>query len=283
MNNRDIFEQVCAETSRCTTRSFSTSFSLGIASLDKRFHAPIRAIYGFVRFADEIVDTFHGHAQQRLLDRFEEDTYLAIDQRISLNPILHSFQHVVHRFDLDLALVDTFLNSMRMDLQRKNHDDASYKAYILGSAESVGLMCLKVFAENDTALYERLEPAAMRLGAAFQKVNFLRDLRQDGQDLGRSYFPGIDPSALSPEGKLAIEQEIQADLDAAYKGILALPRGSRRGVRLAYLYYRALFRRIQRTPANRMLHQRIRVPQGQKLTLLVSSYVQHRLNLTGTW
>ena len=279
MNNRDLFERVCAETSRCTTRAFSTSFSLGIASLDQRFHAPIHGIYGFVRFADEIVDTFHEHPQQRLLERFAADTALAIADRISLNPVLHSFQKVVHRYGIGQELIDLFLRSMRMDLERRSHDEASLNAYILGSAESVGLMCLKVFTENDGARYERLKPAAMRLGAAFQKINFLRDLRQDGKELGRAYFPGVDPAALSEEGKRSIEAGILADLEFASQGISGLPHSSRRGVRLAYLYYKALFERIQRTPAQRMMRVRISVPNTHKWGLLVSSYVQHRLNL----
>lgn len=279
MNNRGIYEDVCARTSRLTTRAFSTSFSLGIASLDQRFHAPIYGIYGFVRFADEIVDTFLEHDQEQLLDAFTHDTCRAIEARISLNPILHSFQLVVHQYGIGRDLIDAFLQSMRTDLHRQMHDDASLKAYIFGSAEAVGLMCLKVFAENDERMYEELKVPAMKLGSAFQKVNFLRDLRQDSGELGRTYFPGIDPRRFDAEQKRAVESDIQSEFDAALKGIALLPPGARRGVRLAFLYYQALFRRIQRTPAHRILQSRISVPNRQKMGLLLSSYIQHRLNI----
>lgn len=279
MNNRDIFERVCAEASRFTTRSFSTSFSLGIASLHRRFHAPIYGIYGFVRFADEIVDTFHAHPQQRLLDRFKADTEQAIADRISLNPILHSFQKVVHAYGIGPELIADFLHSMQMDLERQTHDERSIKTYILGSAESVGLMCLKVFCENDCDLYESLKQPAMKLGSAFQKVNFLRDLRQDGAELNRAYFPGTSVAALDPRRKREIEMEIEGEFQEAAQGIARLPRSSRMGVRLAYRYYLALFRKIQHTPAERILQDRIRVADSHKLRLLVSSYLQHRLHL----
>lgn len=279
MNNRAIFEEVCKQASRTTTRAFSTSFSLGIIMLDRRFHDPIYGIYGFVRFADEIVDTFHEHPQERLLMEFQEATANAIAHRISLNPILHSFQHVVHQYGIGNDLIEGFLRSMRMDLVRRSHDERSLKDYIFGSAEAVGLMCLKVFTENDNRLYEELKPYAMKLGSAFQKVNFLRDLQQDAGELGRVYFPGIDPSELSEEHKRAIERDIEAEFAEAEKGIAQLPRTSRMGVRLAYLYYLTLFRKIQRTPAHRVTQGRIGVNNGRKFGLLVTSYVQHRLNL----
>lgn len=280
MNNREIFERVCAKTSRDTTRSFSTSFSLGIAMLDKHFHEPIYAIYGFVRFADEIVDTFHGHPQQRLLDDFKRDTCQAIADGISLNPILHSFQKVVHEYGIGMDLIDTFLASMQMDLRRQKYDQAALQSYVLGSAEVVGLMCLRVFAEGNDRIYEELKGPAMKLGSAFQKVNFLRDLAQDANDLGRSYFPDVDPARMTEEQKRTIENGIEAEMREALEGIVRLPKGARMGVRLAYLYYRALLNRIRSTPAHRMLHQRIRVPQGQKMSLLLGSYVRYRLNLS---
>ncbi|MBP7154406.1 MAG: phytoene/squalene synthase family protein [Flavobacteriales bacterium] len=279
MNNRTIYDAVCIETSRNTTRSFSTSFSLGVRMLDKRFRDPIHAIYGFVRFADEIVDTFHEAPQKELLDRFRSDMELAIDQGISLNPILHSFQSVVRGSGIERGLIDTFLDSMEMDLSRTRHDQGSFQQYILGSAEVVGLMCLRVFCEGDKALFEHLKPHAMSLGAAFQKVNFLRDLRQDNQDLGRTYFPGTALNALSAEQKQRIEDDIRADLDHAVIGIRQLPKGARVGVHLAYLYYLRLFKNIRSTPVSELMTRRIQVRKRSKLRLLVGAVVQHKLDL----
>lgn len=279
MNNRSIYDAVCIETSRNTTRSFSTSFSLGVSVLNKRFRDPIHAIYGYVRFADEIVDTFHDGPQEQLLQRFRRDTELAIEEGISLNPILHSFQFVVKRFGIERHLIDTFLDSMAMDLSRAHHDQTSYQQYILGSAEVVGLMCLRVFCEGDNALYERLKPNAMSLGAAFQKVNFLRDLRQDNSDLGRTYFPGTDLNALTTEQKNRIEEDIRADFEHAEIGIRQLPKGARIGVHLAYLYYMRLFKNIRSTPAGELLKRRISVRKRSKIRLLVGAVVQHKLDL----
>ncbi len=279
MNNRAIFDQVCMAASRHTTRAFSTSFSLGVRLLPSTMRGPIHAIYGFVRFADEIVDTFLDHPREQLLNDFERDTWAAIDAGISLNPILQSFQLVVHRYGIERDLVATFLHSMRMDLHRTTHDHASFKEYVLGSAEVVGLMCLRVFCQGDDALHQRLKGPAMRLGAAFQKVNFLRDLQEDGQVLGRAYFPGTRQGGLTEEQKRAVEADIRLDMDAALEGIRALPQGARPGVYLAFLYYRTLLRRIERTPAHRILQCRIRVPDILKLRLLLGTYVQHRLNL----
>lgn len=279
MNTIALFDKVCLKASRHTTYSYSTSFSLGIRSLDKRFHAPIHAIYGFVRFADEIVDTFHGFNKAALLKRFREDTYLAIAEGISLNPILHSFQHVVNRYGIEQELYDTFLDSMAMDLAENVHDRHSYDKYILGSAEVVGLMCLRVFCEGDDALYEKLRPAAMKLGAAFQKVNFLRDLKDDYQNLGRTYFPGIDLSQWNEETKRGIEADIQADFDAALIGIRQLPKGARFGVYMAHIYYVALFKKIQALPASQIMAVRVRVRNRRKLALLTTSYLRHSFGL----
>lgn len=279
MNNRAIFDRVCMAASQQTTRAFSTSFSLGVRLLDRRMRCSVHAIYGFVRFADEIVDTFLDQPRAELLDDFERATWAAIRSRISLNPILHSFQRVVHEHGIENELITTFFRSMRMDLQRNSHDEASYKEYVLGSAEVVGLMCLRVFCQGDEAQYQRLKAPAMRLGSAFQKVNFLRDLREDGQLLGRTYFPGTQQGGLSEPEKRAVEADIRADMDAAYLGIRELPRGARLGVHLAYLYYRSLLRRIERVPAERILQDRISVPRTLKMRLLLSTYVQHRLNL----
>ena len=233
-----LFNEVAAYTSKCTTRKYSTSFSLGIHLLHSRFHEPIYAIYGFVRFADEIVDTFHGYDKEKLLDQFEKDTYDAIEHGISMNPILHSFQRAVHQYGIDRELIDTFLGSMRMDLHMDEYNRTEFEKYILGSAEVVGLMCLRVFTEGDRALYEELKPAAMRLGAAFQKVNFLRDIRADYQELGRTYFPGLDLTQFTIKEKLRIESEIAEDFAFAMEGIRKLPRGAKRGVYIAHVYYR---------------------------------------------
>jgi phytoene synthase len=279
MNTIALYDKVCLKASRHTTYSYSTSFSLGIRSLDKRFHAPIHAIYGFVRFADEIVDTFHGYDKADLLDRFRKDTYNAVAEGISLNPILHSFQRVVNEYRIEQKLYDTFLDSMAMDLTDTAHDQGSYETYILGSAEVVGLMCLRVFCEGDEAMYQRLKPAAMKLGAAFQKVNFLRDLKDDHQNLGRTYFPGIDVSRMDAQVKQQIEQDIQHDFDEALVGIRQLPKGARFGVYIAYVYYLNLFRKIKALPCDRILKERVRVRNRRKMLLLTSSYLRHSLGL----
>ncbi len=260
MNTIALYDKVCLKASRHTTYSYSTSFSLGIRSLDKRFHSPIHAIYGFVRFADEIVDTFHGHDKQELLRRFREDTYRAIAEGISLNPILHSFQRVVNTYHVERELYDTFLDSMAMDLTDTAHDQRSYETYILGSAEVVGLMCLRVFCEGDDALYQQLKPAAMKLGAAFQKVNFLRDLKDDHQNLG-------------------LDADIQSDFDAALIGIRQLPKGARFGVYMAYIYYVNLFRKIKALPASRIMQERVRVRNRRKIALLTTSYLRHSFGM----
>jgi phytoene synthase len=279
MNTVALYDKVCLKASRHTTYSYSTSFSLGIRSLDKKFHAPIHAIYGFVRFADEIVDTFHGFDKNDLLKRFREDTYRAIAEGISLNPILHSFQRVVNTYGIEQELYDTFLDSMAMDLTDTAHDQSSYETYILGSAEVVGLMCLRVFCEGDDALYQKLKPAAMKLGAAFQKVNFLRDLKDDHQNLGRTYFPGIDVSRMDAETKAQIEQDIQHDFDEALIGIRQLPKGARFGVYIAYVYYLNLFRKIKALPCDRIMKERVRVRNRRKMLLLTTSYLRHSFGM----
>ncbi len=279
MNTVDLYDKVCLKASRHTTYSYSTSFSLGIRSLDKRLHGPIHAIYGFVRFADEIVDTFHGYDKNDLLKRFREDTYRAIAEGISLNPILHSFQRVVNTYHIEQELYDTFLDSMAMDLTDTAHDQSSYETYILGSAEVVGLMCLRVFCEGNEALYQRLKPSAMKLGAAFQKVNFLRDLKDDHQNLGRTYFPGIDVSRMDAETKAQIEQDIQHDFDEALIGIRQLPKGARFGVYIAYVYYLNLFRKIKALPFDRIMKERVRVRNRRKLALLTTSYLRHSFGM----
>lgn len=274
-----LFNQTALECSKLITERYSTSFTLGIRTLDKKFHLPIYAIYGFVRYADEIVDTFHDHDKQDLLNRFRADTYRAIEEGISLNPVLHSFQLVVRQYQIERALIDAFLHSMEMDLHRHDYDMAGYSEYIYGSAEVVGLMCLRVFCEGDCDEYDRLREPARKLGAAFQKVNFLRDIKSDYQERGRTYFPGVDFTDFSRDAKQLIEDDIQRDFDDAYRGILALPRGAKMGVHLAYTYYLKLFNKIKGVPASRIQNERIRVPDPQKLALLAKTMLQYRLNL----
>lgn len=273
-----IFNQIALNCSKHTTRKYSTSFSLGIYLLDRKFHEPIYSIYGFVRFADEIVDSFHEHDKEWLLQKFEDDTYDAIDRGISMNPILHSFQKSVRDYNIDRELIDTFLKSMKMDLNMTAYSRSGFEEYILGSAEVVGLMCLRVFSEGNDQLFEDLKSAAMRLGAAFQKVNFLRDIRADYLDLGRTYFPGLDLSNFTEQEKLRIENEIAEDFDAALLGIKRLPKGARRGVYIAHVYYRKLFEKIRSVPADRLMDQRIRIPNSRKMTLMVDSLVRLGFN-----
>ncbi|MBI1316109.1 phytoene/squalene synthase family protein [bacterium] len=274
-----LFDRVSLKASKMVTRQYSTSFSLGIYCLESRFHDPIYAIYGFVRLADEIVDSFHDHPKRELLDRFEEDTWKAIEQGISLNPILHSFQGVVRQYQMNTDLIRAFLHSMRMDLDPQSYDRPLLDEYVYGSAEVVGLMCLSVFCEGDVQRYAELVRPARKLGSAFQKINFLRDLKADGYELGRVYFPNVDLTQFDRTTKKAIESEIESDFAEGYQGILALPKGARFGVYIAYVYYFALLNRIKNTPAEHLLNQRIRIPNQQKYTLLLRSYVKHSLNL----
>jgi 15-cis-phytoene synthase len=245
---------------------------------DKKLHAPIYAIYGFVRYADEIVDTFHAHDKKRLLDCFRKDTYQAIEDKISLNPILHSFQLVVNEYKIEHELIEAFLHSMEMDLYFNDYDQTKYEEYIYGSAEVVGLMCLRVFCEGNEEAYQRLKASACSLGAAFQKVNFLRDMKSDYYERGRTYFPQVDFKRFDYEDKKMIEADIQRDFDHAYTGILQLPKSARLGVYVAYIYYLKLFKKIQETAPIQVLNERIRVPDAKKISLLVKSYFKHQLN-----
>lgn len=273
-----LFDSVSIRTSRMTTKAYSTSFSLGILGLDKKYHDPIYAIYGFVRFADEIVDTFEDYPQKELLERFWKDTYLALDEKISLNPILNSFQQVVNAFNIDRDLIETFLKSMEMDLYKNDYDEEGYKAYILGSAEVVGLMCLKVFVDGDEKRYQELKKPAMQLGSAFQKINFLRDLHADYHALGRTYFPGVDLKEFNERVKAEIEADIDIDFKAGYEGIKQLPKGARFGVYIAYVYYYSLFKKICNTHADIILNERVRISNKRKYGLFLSSYVRHTIN-----
>ena len=274
-----LYDQVCQECSRLITTRYSTSFSMGIKVFHKRFRQPIYAIYGFVRFADEIVDTFHDYPKAVLLERFRKDTYRALEERISLNPVLHAFQEAVHRYNIERELIDAFLDSMEMDLFFDRYEDSLYKKYIYGSAEVVGLMCLRVFCEGDEENYQKLKPAACSLGAAFQKINFLRDMKSDYDDRGRVYFPGVDYTKFSLEDKISIEADIKKDFDDAFVGIRQLPKGCRLGVYLAYVYYTNLFDKIKRAPVRRVTEERIRVPDRKKVYLLFRSALINQLGL----
>jgi phytoene/squalene synthetase len=276
---KSLFDDLSAQCSKRATKQYSTSFSLGIKLLDKSLHRPIYAIYGFVRFADEIVDSFHGYNKEILLNEFEVDTFKAIENGISLNPILNEFQKAVNDYDIDHEWINTFLKSMKMDLNDKYHDVLSYQDYILGSAEVVGLMCLHVFVEGDKSRFEELKPYAMSLGSAFQKVNFLRDLKADYESLGRTYFPGVDMESFTTEHKQKIEKEIADEFAMALIGIKKLPIKSRKGVYLAYVYYLQLFRKIRQTPVEEIMESRIRIPNTSKVALMFQSIIQHKLNL----
>ena len=273
-----LFDSVSIRASRMTTKAYSTSFSLGILGLDKKYHDPIYAIYGFVRFADEIVDSFEGYPQKELLERFWKDTHLALDEKISLNPILNSFQQVVNTFEIDRDLIETFLKSMEMDLYKNEYDEAGYKAYILGSAEVVGLMCLKVFVDGSEERYQMLKKPAMQLGSAFQKINFLRDLHADYKKLGRTYFPGVDLTNFNESVKTEIEADIDIDFIAGYEGIKQLPKGARFGVYIAYVYYYSLFKKIKKTHCDIILSQRVRISNKRKYGLFLRSLLRHTIN-----
>ena len=276
---KELFDKVSATCSQMLTRTYSTSFSLGIYFLDKKLHEAIYAIYGFVRCADEIVDSFHEFDKEELLTDFRRETFKAIAAGISLNPILNSFQKAVNRYHIDHELVEIFLDSMATDLTRESHDTNSLKQYILGSAEVVGLMCLHVFCEGDRGLCKSLEKPAMRLGAAFQKVNFLRDLHSDYHNLNRTYFSDLNVGNFNDHRKAEIEAEIKQDFSQALIGIKRLPHGARFGVYVAYVYYRALLRKIESTSGDTLLHKRLSVPNHYKLGLLIHSYFRYNLGL----
>lgn len=276
---KNIFDKVSVRCSQVMTKSYSTSFSLGILCLGKELRNPVYSIYGFVRSADEIVDSFEGYNKVKLLQQFKEDTCKAIDDGISLNPILNSFQATVHSFSIEKELIDSFLKSMEMDLVRSHHDNRSFQEYIHGSAEVVGLMCLRIFCKNDDKSYQNLKSYAMSLGAAFQKINFLRDLRDDYLGLGRLYFPDVDIEQLDKTSKQKIEQNIEKDFRHALTGIKKLPRTARFGVYVAYVYYFSLFKKIKNTPCELVMKNRIRIRNRQKATLLAFSYLKHQFNL----
>lgn len=278
---KNIFDNLSHEMSTLTTKKYSTSFSLGISFLKKDLQKPIYAVYGFVRFADEIVDSFHNFDKAALLADFKRQTYSAIEKGISLNPILNSFQWAVNKYKIPLHLIETFLASMEMDLESETatFDQSKYEQYILGSAEVVGLMCLKIFVRGDEIAYEKLKDSAMKLGSAFQKINFLRDLKADYQDLGRTYFPGIKMEDFSSAVKQEIEEDIAKDFHEGYQGIIQLPKDARFGVYMAYIYYYKLFSKIKATSAETILNERIRISNNKKYSLFVFSYLRHNFNM----
>jgi phytoene/squalene synthetase len=277
--SKEIFDRVSIKCSRATTSTYSTSFSLGIKCLARELRDPIHSLYGFVRFADEIVDTFHDFDKKVLFERFKEETHRAVAEKISLNPILNSFQYTVNKYSIEPALYNQFLRSMELDLSKSEYDENEIKEYILGSAEVVGLMSLRIFCQGDDAMYEKLKPSAQRLGAAFQKINFLRDLNADYKQMGRTYFPGVDLSRFDEVTKKKIEDDIAADFHEGYKGIQQLPKSARLGVYVAYLYFLALFKKIKNTPCQHVLNYRIRIRNRRKLTILAYSYIKHQFNL----
>ena len=274
-----LFHEVSQACSKNTTEKYSTSFSSAIKLLNHELRQPIYNIYGFVRFTDEIVDTFHGHDKKGLLKEFKTNTYEAIERGISLNPILHSFQITIRQYNIDIKLIDAFLYSMEMDLDKKKYDKAGYEEYIYGSAEVVGLMCLYVFCSGNEHLYEQLKPGAKSLGAAFQKVNFLRDLKADFEGLDRVYFPGCDFRNFTQADKLLIETDIQQDFDNAYKAILQLPLKARFGVYVAYKYYISLFKKIKRLQPQKIMEERIRIPDYSKAYIFAKASIRSQLNI----
>ena len=274
----DLYHKISVDTSKNVTQLYSTSFSMGIKLLDKTIHDAIFSIYGFVRLADEIVDTFHDYPKAEMLKEFKEETYKALDRKISVNPILHAFQMVVNKYSIDKDLIDKFLLSMEQDLNDIEYSSKIYKDYIVGSAEVVGLMCLKVFVNGDNDLYFKLEEPARRLGSAFQKINFLRDVKADYKELGRTYFPGVDLEKFTTNEKLKIEEDIQDDFESALEGIVKLPSSSRLGVYVAYRYYFSLFKKIKKVSSDRLMEERIRVPTSKKLFITFESMFQNQFN-----
>ena len=279
MSTFQLYNQVTAETSKQTTLMYSSSFSSAIKLLHEDLRQPIYDVYGLVRYADEIVDTFHDFDKAKLLAQFKIDTYNAIDQGISLNPILHRFQLTFRKYNIGQDLVEAFFNSMEMDLSKQDYDAAAYQNYIYGSAEVVGLMCLHIFCDGNKEKYEQLRSSAQSLGAAFQKVNFLRDIKADFEGLERMYFPNCDFTNFKPEDKQQIEADIQADFSAALKGIKLLPIKARFGVYVAYKYYYTLYKKIRKTQHDSILHTRIRIPDYGKLFILAKAKIRSQLNL----
>tara|TARA_B100000482_G_C12560249_1_gene279764 strand:- start:93 stop:929 length:837 start_codon:yes stop_codon:yes gene_type:complete len=276
---KELFDEISIKCSEITTKSYSTSFSLGIRLLNKQNHNPIYSIYGFVRLADEIVDSFHDYKKKELLEQFRLETKLAIENKISLNPILNSFQNVVNSFNIEWEHIDNFLKSMQYDLEKKEHDEKSYKEYIKGSAEAVGLMCLRVFCNNNFQQYDELKKYAINLGSVFQKVNFIRDISADYHELKRVYFPNLEIENFSENEKIKIENDIEQEFKSALIGIKKLPSSSKKGVYLAYSYYYTLFRKIKKIPADKVMKNRIRIPNFLKFLILIKVELKSILGL----
>lgn len=276
---KELYDRVSYDLSRELTKSYSTSFSLGIRFLGQELRDPIYAIYGFVRLADEIVDTFHDYDKEKLFSRFKESLDLALSDRISVNPILNSFQAVVHKYNIERELIDQFLYSMEMDLSQKDYDREDFDKYVLGSAEVVGLMCLHVFVNGNDKEYKKLKPMGMKLGAAYQKINFLRDLAADFDNMGRTYFPEVDLTNFTEDDKRIIEEEIESDFMEGLSGIKLLPPSSKLGVYLSFVYYYKLFQKIRHLPAKEVRKRRIRISDMRKYFLLMNTYFKFRLNL----
>lgn len=279
MDSVELFNQTSLECSKLITQRYSTSFTLGIKTLDAKFHLPVYGVYGFVRYADEIVDTFHDIDQGKILSRFKKDTYEAIESGLSLNPVLNAFQLTVNKYHIDHELIEAFFHSMEMDLDFKTYNDSLYEEYIYGSAEVVGLMCLRIFVEGDQKMYDDLKRPASKLGSAFQKVNFLRDIKSDFDERGRVYFPGVDYRKFDQSAKQLIEDDIQKDFDDSLIGISNLPSGAKLGVKVAYLYYLKLFDKIKTLPAETITKERIRIPNSRKITLLLGTYFGSKLGI----
>lgn len=278
---KHLFDQVSYDTSKLVTNSYSTSFSMAVKMLSPTIRSAIYNIYGFVRFADEIVDTFHDYNKEELLNDFEIEYYKAYEQGISLNPILNSFQQTVRKYNITDDMVSAFLKSMRADLTKSVYTTKEeYDEYIYGSADVVGLMCLKVFVKGNEERYNELKEAAMRLGSAFQKVNFLRDLKDDYELLNRSYFPNVDLTSLDSDSKAQIIAEIEEDFDYAFnQGILKLPVEAKFGVYMAYRYYRRLLKKLNKVPSSKIIETRVRISNPMKINLLARSYVKYKLNM----
>ena len=275
---KKIYDDLAFKVAKQTTNDYSTSFSLGISLLSLEIKNSIFGIYGFVRLADEIVDSFHGFNQSQMLENLKKDTFKAIDEQISTNPLLHAFQHVVNQYSIPLELIEQFLHSMKMDLEPQTYDKDKYEEYILGSAEVVGLMCLKVFVYGDNESYLKLKPYAMKLGSAFQKVNFLRDLKDDYTILGRTYFPEINMINFNNKTKKEIEKDIEDDFSIGFEGIKKLPYTTRFGVYIAFIYYSGLLKKIKKLDAKVILNERVRIPNVKKYGLFFRGYIKHSFN-----
>jgi 15-cis-phytoene synthase len=275
-----LFDKISNDCSKIVTQTYSTSFSSAVRMLAPSIRQDIYNIYGFVRFADEIVDSFHDYDKEVLFTMFETELKASLKNRISLNPILNAFQHTAIKYDIGEDLIDAFMNSMRLDLFKKTYTTSEeYHQYIYGSADVVGLMCLKVFVKGNNELYDKLKHSAMKLGSAFQKVNFLRDLKADFEDLDRTYFPNTDLNNLNENSKKDIIQEIEKDFAEGFEGIKNLPLEAKFGVYTAYIYYKKLLTKLKNTPSTEIKNTRIRVPDYQKVSLLANCYVKYRLNL----